>query len=137
MSTTATVRDLEYEYLGLSYQVEELLQKKTASYSVQHDLEALHKRAAELAHKIATAEDPRDDEYEYIANAYKIQELLETKTRAYSMALEFNEMQSKMEDLAKRLGWSKAAGHNTDSPFITDRLSRLQSEIQELRATLK
>jgi seryl-tRNA synthetase len=137
MSTTATVRDLEYEYLGLSYQVEELLQKKTASYSVQHDLEQLHQRASELAHKIAQAEDPRDDEYEYIANAYKIQELLEEKTRAYSMAFEFNEMQTKMEELARKLGWARQGARGGESPFITDRLSRLQSEIQELRATLK
>lgn len=136
MSMTKTQRDLEYDYLSLAYQVEDLLQRKTAAYSVESDLETTHQQMMDLARQIMEASDPRDREYDYLAAAYKVQDLLQQKSRAYHMSFEFEEMQKQMDDVARQLGWSRGSGLASEKPFLSDRLSRLQSEIQELRATL-
>lgn len=137
MSHTKSQRDLEYDYLSLAYQMEDLRQKKTAAYSVDADIQEAHLHMMKLAREIVSAADPRDREYDYLAAAYKVQDLLQQKSRAYHMAFEFEEMQKQMETVGAQLGWNNGpaapagASHN-----LTDRLSRLQSEIQELRATL-
>jgi hypothetical protein len=137
MSHTKSQRDLEYDYLSLAYQMEDLLQKKTAAYSVDADIKEAHLQMMKLAREIVTAADPRDREYDYLAAAYKVQDLLQQKSRAYHMAFEFEELQKKMEAVGAQLGWNQvSAPASGGSHNLTDRLSRLQSEIQELRATL-
>ncbi len=135
MSTTRNQRDLEYDYLSLAYQIEDLLQRKTAAYSVDAEIMETHQRMTELAREIMDAPDPRDREYDYLAAAYKVQDLLQQKSRAYSMTFEFEQMQKQMDDVARKLGWSRNSS-TQEKPYLTDRLSRLQTEIQELRATL-
>lgn len=136
MSITKTQRDLEYDYLSLAYQIEDLLQRKTAAYSVESELQETHTRMMELARDIMEAADPRDREYDYLAAAYKAQDLLQQKSRAYHMSFEFEEMQKQMEEVGRKLGWSRSPSITAEKPYLTDRLSRLQTEIQELRATL-
>ncbi len=138
MSITKTNRDYEYDYLSLAYQVEDLLQRKTAAYSVDSEIEATHQRLMELAREIMQADDPRDREYDYLAAAYKIQDLLQQKSRAHHMTFEFQEMQSQMDETGRKLGWGRggAAIASAEKPYLSDRLSRLQTEIQELRANL-
>lgn len=137
MSITKTQRDLEYDYLSLAYQVEDLLQRKTAAYSVESELEQTHQRMMELAREIMEAPDPRDREYDYLAAAYKAQDLLQQKSRAYHMSFEFEEMQKQMDEVGRKLGWTRgSSASSAEKPYLSDRLSRLQSEIQELRATL-
>ena len=70
MPPKKTERDYEYDYLSLSYQIENLLQKKTAAYSVQGEIEQLHFKLLDLAREAVSAEDPRDREYDYLAAAY-------------------------------------------------------------------
>ncbi len=136
MPPKKTDRDYEYEYLSVSYQIEELLQKKTAAYSVQSEIEQLHHRLMELAKEAVTADDPRDREYDYLAAAYRIQELLQQKTASYALTHEFQAMQSQLDELGRKLNWGRQNSQGADSPFLTDRLSRLQSEIQDLRAAM-
>lgn len=139
MPMTKTHRDYEYDYLSLSYQIEDLLQRKTAAYSVQQEIEEAHGRLAQLARQIATADDPRNFEYDYLAVAYRIQDLLQKKTQAYSLTYEFQTMQDQLNDLSEKLEWNGASAGRAvgkDRPQLTDRLSRLQSEIQELRSQL-
>jgi len=138
MSTIKTHRDYEYDYLGLSYQIEDLLQRKTAAYGVDSEIEQTHQRITELGREIMAAEDPRDHEYDYLACAYKIQDLLQQKTKAYSMTFEFEQMQNQLDDVGRKLGWTSGGSGavNHDKPYLSDRLTKLQSEIQELRATL-
>lgn len=136
---TKTHRDYEYDYLSVSYQIEDLLQRKTAAYSVQQEIEESHARLAQLARQIETADDPRNFEYDYLAVAYKIQDLLQQKTQAYSLSYEFQAMQNQLNELSEKLEWNGASsgrGASNSRPHLTDRLSRLQSEIQELRSQL-
>ena len=137
MPPKKTERDYEYDYLSLSYQIEDLLQKKTAAYIVQGEIEQLHFKLLDLAREAVSAEDPRDREYDYLAAAYRIQELLQQKTAAYSLAHEFQSMQTQLDELGRKLCWNRPSGiGGPETPFLTDRLSRLQSEIQDLRAAL-
>ena len=46
-------------------------------------------------------------------------------------------MQTQLDELGRKLCWNRPSGiGGPETPFLTDRLSRLQSEIQDLRAAL-
>ena len=136
---TKTHRDYEYDYLSLSYQIEDLLQRKTDAYGVQHEIEEAHARLTEMARQIENADDPRHLEYDYLAVAYKIQDLLQKKTQAYALAHDFQNMQQELDQLSSKLEWngSSTARPADNRPQLTDRLSRLQNEIQDLRSQLR
>jgi hypothetical protein len=135
MSTARSPRDLEYDYLSLAYQIEDLLKRKAAAYGVDVEIAATHRRMANLAKEILESADPRNYEQEYLSAAHKIQELLQQKSKVYAMALEFQELQRQMEEVGSQLGWSDRPETAQEAP-MTDHLNRLQSEIQELSATL-
>jgi len=135
MSTTRSQRDLEHDYLSLACQIEDLLQRKKAVYSVDGEIAQTHGKMLKLAKEILESSDPRELEERYLSAASKVQELLRQKSRVYAMALEFQQLQQQMEELAVQLSWS-AVPELTAEPPMTDRLSRLQNEIQELSVTL-
>jgi hypothetical protein len=135
VSTARSPRDLEYDYLSLAYQIEDLLQRKTAAYSVDVEISATHRRMVELAKEIIDSAEPREREIEYLTAAQKVQELLQQKSKIYAMAVEFQDLQRQMEEVASQLGWSRSVATEEEPP-MTDRLSRLQNEIQELSSTL-
>jgi len=124
MPTPQAQRDLENDYLQLAYRVEDLLHRKAAAHRIESELQQTHLRMMELARAIKASPEPRDLEREYLA--------------AFHMSFEFEQMQQQMEALGSKLGWSPAAvsEDEDDEPYLTDRISRLQSEIQELRAAL-
>ncbi len=130
-----TQRDFEYDYLGYSYQVEQLIQKKTASYAAQHEIEETHQRLIELGNQMFQMEDPRDREYDYLAALYKIQDLLQQKTAAYSMVHDIEALHHQMVQTGNKLGWRGGAAAGEGSELAT-RLSKLQSQIEDLRAVL-
>jgi hypothetical protein len=134
MAMTRTPRDFEYDYLGFSYQIEDLLQKKTASYAVQHEIEKTHQQLMELGQKMFSMDDPRDREYDYLAALYKIQDLLQQKTAAYSMGHEIEALHQQMQQAGSKLGWGHAPA--SGDPELATRLSRLQSQIEDLRSVL-
>jgi len=130
-----TQRDLEYDYLSYSYQLEELLQKKTASYAAQHEIEETHQRLLELGQQMFEMEEPRDREYDYLAALYKIQDLLQQKTAAYSMTHDIQALHQQMVQTGHKLGWRGQAGL-PESGELASRLTKLQSQIEDLRAVL-
>ncbi len=137
MAITKTTRDFEYDYLAASYQMEELLQKKTAAYAAQFDIEKLHHRLVDLGNQMLSTENPRDREYDYLAASYQIQELLQQKTQAYSYTFEIEKLHAQLVDLGRRLGWSaNGGGASQAEPHVGDKLSRLQRQIEELRTSL-
>jgi len=71
-----------------------------------------------------------------LATAYRIQELLQQKTASYALTHDFQAMQSQLDELGRKLNWGRQNSQGADTPFLTDRLSRLQSEIQDLRAAM-
>ncbi|MCX6599004.1 MAG: hypothetical protein NTV70_21835 [Acidobacteria bacterium] len=136
MPVNKTTRDFEYDYLALSYQIEDLLQKKTSAYSAQEEIEQCHRRLVQLSREILSAEDPRDREYDYLATAYKMQDLLQKKTQAYSLTHDFQRMQQQIETVAAQLQWDARGGSVGNDPGLTSKISQLQSQIEDLRAAL-
>lgn len=115
-----------------------MLHRKAAAHRIESELQQTYLRMMELARAIKASPEPRDLERKYLAAACKAQDLLQQKSRAFHMRFEFEQMQQQMEALGSKLGWSPAAvrGDDDDEPYLTDRISRLQSEIQQLRAAL-
>jgi hypothetical protein len=107
LSTVKTQRDYEYDYLGLAYQIEDLLQKKIAAYAIESEIQATHQILIGLAQQIIKTEDPRELEYEYLAATYKMQELLQQKTKAFSMRVEFQQLQGQLAEVGGKLGWDR------------------------------
>ncbi len=136
MPVNQNARDLEEDYLALSYQIEDLLHKKTSAYDAQEQIEQCHRRLVQLSREILSAEDPRDLEYDYLATAYKMQDLLQKKAQTYSLSNDFQGLQEQLESVASQLHWNTAgAAAQTDSLRSSD-INQLKTQVEELGGTL-
>jgi hypothetical protein len=124
LSTVKTQRDYEYDYLGLAYQIEDLLQKKIAAYAIESEIQATHQILLGLAQQILNTEDPRELEYEYLAATYKMQELLQQKTKAFSMRVEFQQLQGQLAEVGGKLGWDRDASPADSLKSISELASK-------------
>lgn len=138
LSTPRSKRDLEYDYLSIAYQMEDLLQRKAAAHTIDAELEATHRHMVALAGRIS--EGSRDSECDYLASVYKMQDLLQQKSRAYHLEGEFVTMQKQLEDVAGQMGWDTSAESPADALLTGvgyhEHVAQLRNEIQELRSSL-
>ncbi len=136
MTANKSIRDLEEDYLALSYQIEDLLHKKTSAYNAQEEIEQCHRRLVQLSREILSAEDPRDFEYDYLATAYKMQDLLQKKAQTYSLSSEFLDLQEQLESVAGELQWSAAGAATETDSARSGSINQLKSQLEERGSTL-
>ena len=136
MTANKSTRDLEEDYLALSYQIEDLLHNKTSAYNAQEEIEQCHRRLVQLSREILSAEDPRDFEYDYLATAYKMQDLLQKKAQTYSLSNEFQDLQEQLESVAGELRWSPAGNPAETDSTRSGCISQLKNQVEELDSTL-
>lgn len=136
MPANKNTRDLEEDYLALSYQIEDLLHKKTSAYDAQEQIEQCHRRLVQLSRDILSAEDPQDLEYDYLATAYKMQDLLQKKAQAYSLSGEFQDLHEQLEAIAGELQWSSAGSAAGADSLRSSDINQLKNQVEELTDTL-
>ena len=100
-----TTRELEFDYLAASSKLEELLQKKTSTYRLVPELEALHGRLMELGKEILASDQPQALEAEYLATAAKLHARLHEKTAAYALLSDVERLHGQLIQLGRELGW--------------------------------
>ncbi len=114
MIPTGNIHEYEQDYLTVSRQLVELLQKRTALHEVQSDLERLQNRLAEL---------------EFPELATQIQNLVNEKSRVCAVTSDVELLHRQLLELGRKLGWSQQEQDG-------DRLQELQQRIHGIRGQL-
>lgn len=112
---TGNVQEYEQEYLVISRQLVELLQKRTALHEVQSDLERLQNRLEAL---------------EFRNLAAQIQNLVDEKAHGCTPMIELELLHGQLIELGRKLGWS---GREEERNI---RLQELQQRVHGIRAQL-
>lgn len=115
MIPTGNVQEYEQEYLVVSRQLVDLLQKRTALHEVQSDLERLQNRLEELAFRDLAAQ---------------IQSLVNEKSRSCTPMIELELLHGQLIELGRKLGWSERPAERNIQ------LQELQQRIDGIRAQL-
>ncbi len=140
-------RNREYDYLGASYQLEAILEKKTAVYSNDAEIRELHQKLITLGRQVLEPDCPREREYDYLAASQRIQELLQERAQSYSLLAEFEPAFERLVELGRELGyedarvpekpapeWKQDVATDAEVTEMSQRLNVLQQQIEQLRA---
>jgi len=126
MSANKAQRELENEYFTLTLQIAELVKRKTSLAHLDVEISQTHRQLMEMA-----------SDSDFLATANQALKLLRDKSRVHTIELEFQQIRSQMQELGCKLGWSGQL--DADSPEddqFSERMSRLQSEIEQLQTSL-
>jgi hypothetical protein len=144
-------RHREQNYLALTGQIGELIQKKSAVGAVQHDIERVHLRLKELGEAMFTSDDSYRAEQDYLTASREMHDLLQRKSQVYAISDEIEALHGKLMDLGKQLGWAHggpdhgqaAFGHSHEvngvgepGPEMDGKLEKLQQQIEDLKTVL-
>ena len=145
-------RHWEQNYLAISGQIGELIQKKATAGAVQHDIERVHLRLKDLGEAMFTSDDSYRAEQDYLAASREMHDLLQRKSQVYAITDEIEGLHGKLMDLGKQLGWSNGGpkyspasygysgdtnGANGDAgPEVDGKLQKLQQQIEDLKTVL-
>jgi hypothetical protein len=145
-------RHWEQNYLAITGQIGDLIQKKAAAGAVQHDIERVHLRLKELGEAMFTSDDSYRAEQDYLAASREMHDLLQRKSQVYAIADEIEGLHGKLMDLGKQLGWSPSGpdrppvsfAYPGDSksmdgdagPEVDGKLQKLQQQIEDLKTVL-
>jgi hypothetical protein len=144
-------RHWEQNYLAITGQIGELIQKKAAAGTVQIDIERVHHRLQELGQAMFSSDDSFRAEQDYLAASREMHDLLQRKSQVYSIADEIEGLHGKLMDLGRQLGWShgspehppasfgypgELSGSDEAGPQVDGKLERLQQQIEDLKTVL-
>lgn len=145
-------RHWEQNYLAITGQIGELIQKKSAAGTVQHDIERVHLRLKDLGEAMFTSDDSYRAEQDYLSASREMHDLLQRKSQVYAIADEIEGLHGKLMDLGKQLGWphggaehspmsygypGESNGVNGDTgPEVDGKLQKLQQQIEDLKTVL-
>lgn len=132
-----STRELEYSYLAASQSLTKLLEKKAAAYATVEKWKARHQELLALGQEIASMENARELECQYLAGLYQIQELLQEKTATYALSTEFDKLHLELSHLGTALGWPEGIPQSdTPQPEVSGKIHKIQKQIEDLRTAI-
>lgn len=142
-------RHWEQNYLAITGQIGELIQKKAMAGAVQHDIERVHLRLRELGEAMFASDDSYRAEQDYLAASREMHDLLQRKSQVYAITDEIEGLHGKLMDLGRNLGWSNVAPEHSPVPYgypeesngdagpeVDGKLQKLQQQIEDLKTVL-
>lgn len=145
-------RQWEQNYLAITSQISDLIQKKSAASAVQHDIERVHQRLQELGRAMFASDDARHAEQDYLAASREMHDLLNRKAQVYVITDEIEGMHGRLMDIGRQLGWSNGSqeshSHSAPAAFGGEwngqeensdsdgKLQKLQQQIEDLKTVL-
>ncbi len=142
-------REWEQNYLSITGQIGDLIQKKSAASTVQMEIEKVHSRLLDIGRAMFNSDDARMAEQDYLAASREMKDLLGRKSQVYAISDEIEGLHGKLMDLGRNLGWADVDTHAASMAFapemdgmasgeveVDGKLHKLQQQIEDLKTVL-